>query len=193
MRFNIVAVSKSPDAYSMPGKGTFQPYTLFGTFEGNSDPEYVVIHKKADSNAPRQGDSLECTVDSVPVDIFVKDKVIEAKRIRGVFAQPGQSPAPVFQMPAAPAQNAPYEPSDRQESIQRQNSLTNAVALSIARSEVCIASKMYDDAAGHLAESAVILLASELALYNAGKSDKAITVDSVEDMFSDDPGPISPC
>ncbi len=197
MIFNVLMVSKSPAEYTN-ANGTFQPYTLWGTFDGNSDPEYAVIHKKPESAPPRQGDSIECTVDPGLVDVPVKDKMLEIKRIRGVSSggrgsqSQAQRQAPRPSAPSNPSQNAQHESPDRQGSIERQNSLTNAVALCVARSEVSLAQKQYDDAAGQLTEENVVSVAAQLALYNAGKPDNAITLDSVEDMFADDPGPVSP-
>ncbi len=203
MTFNVVAVSMSPKAYTN-ANGTFQPYTLFGSFDGG-EPEYVVIHAKSPvGKVPHQGEAIECTADSVPVDVQVKDKIMEIKRIRRVSQQGGgQSPAPRSQSPSVPAHNAQFEAPDRQASIERQNSLTNAVALCVARSEVSVAAKQYDEAAAQLTEENVVSVAAGLARYNSGKPEKPAP-EKDEDIamgmgfnghlasIEDDPGPQSP-
>ncbi|HZO90888.1 MAG TPA: hypothetical protein VFB38_21355 [Chthonomonadaceae bacterium] len=148
--------------------GPMLTYTLVGILDGS--PAQVQIHTtKAKPRTPVVGEEIDCEV--------VKDHPTYGKTIKRLarVAQGGGSGKGASESP------------ERQASIERQNSLSNAIAYCKAKADLLLAAKRPEEALQALTGTHVLQVALYFQHYNSGKLTLRMGPEEIARLFGYEP------
>lgn len=175
----------NPPSYST-ANGTFFTYTMAGLLDGQVET-HVEIGTKDNKKVPYLGEQITCLVQgrsgtSVKIkrDIAAAPYVGTAPSMSPVGAilpVAPQMPVSAAPMPSSPPSAPPEDP--RQSSIERQNSLTNAISFCSAKKDLYLSLKRPDEAEKQLTGKHIVEVATYFHRYTAGKIIVSMDIEEV--------------
>ena len=170
---SVVAEAPFQSAY-----GLLYPFKMSGLLDGQIEPS-VSINAKDQYKGPVVGQTITC-------DITDRNSFgVKIKRSQVVPGAPMAVNAPVLQSmpvgsPSVPSSPLASVPEDaRQNSIERQNSLTSAISFCSAKKDLYISLKRPDEAEKQLTGKHIVEVATYFYRYNNGKIIASMELDEV--------------
>lgn len=147
--FKVTKVVGEPREWSSAKGGSMLTYKMLGSLDGREEELVQINTSKEKAKVPFEGEAIECEV--------AKDDPTYGKTIKRAATFPGTA-------------NPPYQENpDRQASIERQNSLTNAISFCTTKANVLIAAGKPDLALAEVEGKHILQVATYFKKYNSAE------------------------
>ena len=157
--------------------GTFYPVQMAGILDGQIETS-ASLNVKDPTKYPTIGSTIECLIE--------KRDTYGVKIKKMPPPPPLTAPVAAHSEQGAPASLPPYQredPTVRQRSIERQNSLTNAIAFCLGKAKILTEMGHMEDALAHLEGKKILQVATYFNRYNNGKLTVVMTPEEVAMTF----------
>ena len=183
-QFTVQSITQGPEQFSS-AYGVLYSVRMAGILDGQIETN-VQINVKDPSRSPVVGSVIDCTVEKR--DAYgVKIKKIQIPPQTAYTAPQGpvvnQNPQSPTQATTSSSYPPREDPTTRQASIERQNSLTNAISYCTTKAQALIGAKKYDEALREMEGKKVLQVATYFSSYNSGKVTVVMTPEEVAQCF----------